>query len=889
MLAGNLMEYTAKVVRMMNRLTANATRFHHCMLFAAVLTLTAVFTGSTVAQRGGSFLAPAAGQPAQPPQAAPPAPTTGPQIGGDFPGFGGGVEAKPVSNTGVPNFGAGELKARQAQLPFNRNGGVVGQRKPLNVMQLGVGGAANAGGSRDVNFSGKFMIEKGKRHGILSVRAVLAPGYHIYSLTQPAGGPLPTTIDVVTQPENLVKITSGFEPDKDPVLNPGLYPDPTEEHHGTVIWTARIELAEGVKPEELSVKAVVNGQICKTACEPIENRRVHVAYGGSYEQKKPSGQFKNAMAESTVQGALENASVAPGGKTRLKLTFTPTPGFYLYSLEDVYNEDLATGSPTLIVFQKKSGLDISRAYALTEAVEGKTGDHYEGPVTFVADIEVPADTEPGVKTISGVVGYQNCSSDNCTPPVAFSFTAHLTVGEDSQAAAPLMFASATYNEAAESAAERKAREPVGGLAPEKQSIYLVLFFSFIGGLILNLMPCVLPVIGLKVLGFAQQAGQSRSKIMLLNVVYSVGMISVFMVLATLAAFANLGWGEQFGYTWFKVAMTVLVFAMALSFLGVWEISLPGFMGGETASKLQSKGGLGGAFFKGMFTTLLATPCSGPFLGSAFGWTLSQPPVVTYMVFGSVGLGMASPYLVLGAFPSLISFIPKPGQWMETFKEVLAFVLLGTVVYLFSTITEEYYIATLALIVGVWFACWWVGRLSFTMNPQMRSVHWLGAASCAAAIGLLAFMYLTPGEEKLPWKPYSPATLAQARAEGKTVLVDFTADWCPTCKFNLANAIETDDVAEAVEDNNVVTLIADYTTKSEEIKQQLNALNSKSIPLLVVYPAGKPDSETIVLRDLVTKSQVVDAIKQAGPSIAPEAEPSTSSTATAMKESASRDM
>jgi len=869
----------------MNRYSGNVLQISRNSLLFAAAVLVSFQAASVFAQSGGSFTPQnAATQPAAQPS---------PQIGGSFPGMGGGgVKAQPISRGGVPNFGAGALQKQMAQIPAGQPGGAVGQHGPMNVLQLGAGGAPALGGARSVTFSAKFlMLEKKPRSGVLSVRAVLAPGFHIYSVTQPDVGPMRTTIDVVTDPPNQIKITRAFEPDKDPVLNAGLYPEPTQEHHGQVIWSAHIELAEGVAPETLNITAVVNGQICKDSCEPIENKRVRVAFGGHYQQKKPAGDFKDPIAEATASGLIEKVNLAPGEKTQLKLTFKPNPTWYLYGLEDVASDDILKGSPTLIVFDKKSGLIIGRAQAETKPVKSETGDHYDGNVTFVSDIEVPADAEQRTVTISGVVGYQNCSKEHgCTRPVGMRFTGQLNIGESKAGAGRLTLVSAKYNEAAEAAAERKAREPVGGLAAKEQNIWLVLVFSFIGGLILNLMPCVLPVIGLKVLGFAQQAGESRSKILMLNLVYSAGLVSVFMVLATLAAFANLGWGEQFGYTWFKVAMTVLVFAMALSFLGVWEISLPGFLGGSTASKLQSKGGLGGAFFKGMFTTLLATPCSGPFLGSAFGWTLTQPPIVTYMVFGSVGLGMASPYLMLGAFPSLISFIPKPGQWMETFKEVLAFVLLGTVVYLFSTITPDYYIATLALIVGVWFACWWVGRLSFAMDPQSRTVHWLSAASVAAVIGVLSFMYLTPGEEKLPWQPYSPAALAQARAEGKTVLVDFTADWCPTCKVNLARAIDTDGVAEVVEDHNVVTLIADYTTKSEEIKRQLNALNSQSIPLLAVYPAGKPDSDTIVLRDLVTESQVIGAIKQAGPS--QPAEPNTAgpaNTATAMKKAATRGM
>src|SRR5690606_30258328 len=205
----------------------------------------------------------------------------------------------------------------------------------------------------------------------------------------------------------------------------------------------------------------------------------------------------------------------------------------------------------------------------------------------------------------------------------------------------------------------------------------------------------------------EQAGQHRSRVLILNVVYAAGILSVFMVLASLAVFLNLGWGEHFGVMWFQVAVTAVVFAMALSFLGVWEIPLPGFIGAGKTTEISQEG-MSGAFVKGIITTVLSTPCSGPFLGSVFSLTLRYPPYVTYLIFASVGLGMASPYLIIGAFPRLVRWLPKPGEWMKTLKEVMGFVLLGTVVYLFSTIGTDYRIATLTLLVGIWFGCWLIG-------------------------------------------------------------------------------------------------------------------------------------------------------------------------------------
>lgn len=395
-------------------------------------------------------------------------------------------------------------------------------------------------------------------------------------------------------------------------------------------------------------------------------------------------------------------------------------------------------------------------------------------------------------------------------------------------------------------------------------LMIALGLGFLGGSILNLMPCVLPVIGLKILSFAQQAGKSRRTVLALNIWFSLGLLSVFWLLAGLSAFLNLGWGEQFTFTWFKLLMTGVVFAMALSFLGTWELPIPGFSGSVKTSDLQRQEGFGGAFSKGIFTTILATPCSGPLLGPIFAFTLNKPPIVTFLLFTSIGLGMAFPYLVIGAFPAMIRFLPKPGLWMETFKEFMGFLLLGTVVYLFTTIDRDYFIATLTLLIGIWFGCWLIGRIPYSAGTTRRVGTWTGAVAAGSVIGLAAFTLLVPQDKLLPWQPYSATTLAQAQAEGKTVMVDFTAEWCLTCKYNLATAINTRRVQEVVERHGVVPLLADWTDRSSEIKQALAELDSNSIPLLAIFPADRPN-EPIVLRDLVVQSQVVKALEEAGPS------------------------
>ena len=558
--------------------------------------------------------------------------------------------------------------------------------------------------------------------------------------------------------------------------------------------------------------------------------------------------------EAVVTAEGEFTAATDESPARLFVTAKMAPGWYIYSMTQ------APGGPT----RTKIRLDTSTAYRLLgdfqpiEPPETKTEgiwadpnlvtESHHGSVTWYIPIELAEGVDLNSLRITGQVYAQACST-GCIMPQDYPFTAVLGKGM------PLPQGPAA------AAGERAA-----SYEPVRVGELIVQFtFAFIGGLILNLMPCVLPVISLKLLSFLDQAGESRARVLALNVWYTLGLLSVFMVLASLAAGIGLGsrygWGQQFTLPVFKVSMIGLVFVMGLSFLGVWEIPIPGFVGRGQAGKLQVKEGVSGAFFKGVFATILATPCSAPFLGPVFGYLLKQPPLVVYLVFGAVGLGMASPYLLVGAYPKLIGFLPKPGAWMETFKQLMGFLLLGTVVYLLSTVSAAYMIPTLTMLVGLWFACWLIGRTPLTAGFQGRLAAWAGGIAVAAAVGTLAFTVLF-WEPIIPWRPFSPEALAKARSQDQTVMVDFTADWCPNCKLNSRWAIERRAVLALVEKNRVVPLLADWTDESPVIKKALNDLGANSIPLLAIWPPG---GEAIVLKDVVTKNQVLDALGEAGPS------------------------
>jgi suppressor for copper-sensitivity B len=427
---------------------------------------------------------------------------------------------------------------------------------------------------------------------------------------------------------------------------------------------------------------------------------------------------------------------------------------------------------------------------------------------------------------------------------------------------------------------------------QEYSFGVIILFSLAGGFILNFMPCVLPVIGLKIASFAEQAGESSGRVIALNLFYSLGLLSVFMVLATLTAFWSFGWGQQNQSLVFNIVMASVVFAMGLSMIGVWEIPIPGLAMSTGANKLSQKEGPQGAFFKGVLTTILAVPCSGPGLATALLYCQNKPPQVIYAVFFFLALGMAAPYLILGAFPNMVRFLPKPGAWMETFKQVMGFVLMGTVVYLMSFIPFDHLLSMVALLFGIWMACWYFGRVPAWESASKRltaAFTGLGIIGCVCVVSFLWLNHVMAervewnalriadevnariqrgevvAKNHLPWQTYSIEKLGKLTSERKTVLVDFTADWCPTCKVLEHTVLNTQGAKEVVETNQVETLLADWTTGDDEITETLAKLGSnKQIPVLAIFPADNP-KKPIVLIGGYTQKTLIEVLRKAGPS------------------------
>ncbi len=346
------------------------------------------------------------------------------------------------------------------------------------------------------------------------------------------------------------------------------------------------------------------------------------------------------------------------------------------------------------------------------------------------------------------------------------------------------------------------------------------------------------------------------------------LITFVLLLATLAALFQFGWGKQFQSTGFNIALAAVVFVFALSMLGVWEIPLPGFVGSGAAADAAENEGPLGAFLKGALTTVLATPCTGPFMGTALTWAAKQPAPVIYLTFLALGLGMGLPYLAIGAFPQLLRFLPKPGVWMETFKQIMGFVLLGTVVFIYTFLQKDYLVATTGLLVGLGIACWWIGRTPVYAETAQKLAAWGLATLIAAVVGGSSLVFLGPSTAVLPWRPFSRIEIEQLVDSGNTVLVDFTAEWCLTCKVNEATALNTRKTLSLVESQKVVVVKADKTqgdATSDAIDQLLIDLGhtSTSIPFLVIFPGD--GSRPLAFSGPVTQRMVSQALHRAGPS------------------------
>jgi len=444
----------------------------------------------------------------------------------------------------------------------------------------------------------------------------------------------------------------------------------------------------------------------------------------------------------------------------------------------------------------------------------------------------------GKKTLRGKLDIQACDDKTCIAPATLDVTVPIEV----------------------------AGEPVKAAMPVRRSVWGMLAAAFVGGLLLNLMPCVLPVISLKILGFVQQ-GASRK----LGLLYGAGVVVSLWVLAAAViglkmAGRQVGWGFQFQDVRFVLAMALLCTVIALNLFGVFEFSL-GVGATQKVSEAAGHGGSMGAFLNGILAVLLATPCTAPLLAPALGFAFSASAPVVFAALTMVALGLALPYVVLSWDSRWLKWLPKPGPWLTAFKQAMAFPMLATALWL-AWVVETSYGATAGMGAVAWlmaaaFLVWLAGAL------RPGRMLWVVVA-LVLAVGLGRWKLapvLNAGSEPamvekgglIDWKPYSKAALAEALKTEQPVFVDFTASWCLTCQVNKRTSIEVPLVAAAFKEQKVIALLADWTRPNAEIGEALRELGRSGVPAYVLYPVAA-ERKPVLLPEVLTPQIVLDALK-----------------------------
>jgi thiol:disulfide interchange protein DsbD len=387
----------------------------------------------------------------------------------------------------------------------------------------------------------------------------------------------------------------------------------------------------------------------------------------------------------------------------------------------------------------------------------------------------------------------------------------------------------------------------------------VLGGMLLGGLILNLMPCVFPVIGLKILGFVRQAGSDRKKIALHGLVFVLGVLASFAVLsgilfAARAAAGPVGWGYQLQNPWVVLALMVLMFVLALNMFGVFEL---GSSATSIGGSLQTRQGLAGSFFSGVLATVVATPCSAPFLGVALGIAIALPAVQFFLAFAAMAVGLALPYLILSVFPQLLGFLPRPGAWMESFKQAMSFLLFATAGYLLwvyaGLIDLENLPGPIFGLAAIAVAAWIYGR----WNLPHRSGRTRAAALVLTTLFAVAGLYLAkpPPPSVITWETWSPQRVESLLEDGHPVYIDFTAQWCATCQANKLRAYSPQVVA-LMRQKGVVALKADKTKPNPQIEAALQQLGRSAIPVNVLLAPGR---EPVILPALLSPKDLLGAL------------------------------
>lgn len=672
------------------------------------------------------------------------------------------------------------------------------------------GGALSAHAAEPVTFSTELAHDRETAGGIIVLWIDPAPEYHAYA-HEPGVDTRPTVVSVHDRsgtPLDLPVLYMPGEPLDDP-FTPG-----------------RIVNAYGPKtPVFVKVPALLAGGdvIVRTSlllcsdrnCQPVRHDIAVTLPGEGAFAALPdaaSRPWRGKLAQA-VPGRPVAGAVAPG------MTGTPSAGAVgdgaAIGMGGVTPtpRDAAPGTGGSLPFPSSTGVDI----------------------TATAGNVARGEEEQAQKAVSGIV---SVSPEGTSSGVAVS----RSVSGAAQESPAWSFAPRYFAPELE----------VSGLGK-------ALLLGLLAGLILNVMPCVLPVISLKLSGFIATSGAPgdegvrRRAFREHNLFFAAGILVWFVVLAGILAVAGLAWGQLFQRPGVLFGLTLVVFTLGLSMFGVFSLPVLDLKAGTTGSPRAQ------AFMTGVVATLLATPCSGPLLGGVLGWAFRQPSSVLALVFAFVGLGMASPYLLMAARPGLVRFFPRPGAWTGVMEQVVGFFLMATSVYLLTILPAALLLPMLVTLLVAAFAAWLWGTWA---GPGASSVQRIAVRCVAVAlVGMTVAWALSPPADEARWEPFE-ATAFRDMLGRQPVIVDFTADWCPNCKLLERTTLNAANMARWQKAYGARLVRVDLTRDDPVAQALLHSLGSSSIPVVALFPTGLLRNAPLVLRDLFTADQMDEALERA---------------------------
>ncbi len=807
-------------------------------------------------------------------------------------------------------------------------------------------------------FADRTAIAPGE---IVNLAVTLKPedGWHVYWINPGPNGGLPTEVKWSG--------LAGWQVGRSRYPVPTVKYDPTLEGDSyylppsAVVLTPLRVAKDGAAGSNITLTADVSFLACKKECIPGKAKLVlTLPVAGPGAKPSPANEdiFKRARralpepldkAEHVkVSVAADAPTAAPGKAFNVIVSADLERGAHMQSHKPLDEYYIAA----YVFVEPAEGFEIGDVVyppgvERTDKVLGKLSE-YSGTVAFKVPVTVNDDAGTAPRRVRGILQYQICNdAGTCYPPQRIEWSLPIRMeGGPAPAAGDDEFASILASSASLGSAvadERALGAPdpeqaSASVAPDNQTgetragseapsaadsssnlaTWLssaeaffnrygftgVLAMAFIGGLVLNLMPCVLPVISLKVLSFVRQAGEDRGRILALGLTYCAGILVFFGFLAVLFATTGTGWGQLFQKPRVVIGLAAVVTAFALSLFGVFAVFTPKVID-HLGQKAAEREGLPSAFATGLLATFLGTACTAPFLSAAVGAATRYPPAQGAMIFMAVGVGMAFPFVLLSAQPAWLKFVPRPGPWMHTFEVLMGFLLLGTAVWLLNPLRDQIgdwgLLLTIIFLLFVSLAVWVKGRIQFG-DPPTRKLAMNGVALAIVALGwLLPFramdtiddlrldvshrrklindgkLYAQLDAEKrgevawkpdwsrgIPWLEYDEEHVRRYVEAGYTVFVDFTASWCASCKTNLKTSIDVEATRALMRELNVVPIEADYSSEDPMIKAVLERFKRAGVPLYLVYSPGRPD-EPQILPELLTPQIVTDALRKAGPS------------------------